>query len=145
MNSRRQLQCTAGAASHRGMTLVELAIVLAVVAILMSLAIPAYTQQSLRVHRSEAIQSLLKAAICQEQVLARTGTYDTSRCLTGAANGRYEISYTAANSQSLQYTATATPLGPQSSDICGALSLDQSGRRTVGEAGISATKCWNGR
>lgn len=129
-----------------GMTLIELVIVVTVVAILMATAVPAYTSYSLRVHRNEAIRLLLQASICQEQLRARTGNYDTSQCIpTSNEYGRYEISYTAPGSRSLSFTATANPQGAQLADDCGSLSLDQSGARRIGAQGISATKCWNGR
>lgn len=129
----------------QGMTLIELVIVVTLVAILMSLAIPAYTHHSLRVHRSEAIRLLLQASICQEHVYASSGNYDTSRCTPNSDFNRYQLGYQSENTQSQSYTATATPTGAQTEDACGSLSLDQSGLRNISAAGVSVSKCWNGR
>lgn len=137
--------CGVGNSSTAGMTLIELMIVLTVVAILMAIAVPSYTRHSLRVHRSEAIQLLLQAAICQEHILARTGSYDTSQCMPASTQQRYDFSYAAGNSRSLGYTAIATPLGSQLKDACGSMLLDHSGSRRVAATGVSASKCWSGR
>jgi len=129
-----------------GMTLIELIIVVSIVAILMAIAVPAYTSHSLRVHRSEAIRLLLQASICQQHVHARTGTYDTSQCIpTSNEMQRYVLTYAASNTRSQSYTAVANPQGPQLQDMCGSMLLDQSGTRRIGTTGISASKCWSGR
>lgn len=128
-----------------GMTLIELVIVMAVVAILMALAVPAYTQHSLRVHRSEAIRLLLQASICQERVYAGSGSYDTGQCVPNSEHNRYQLTYQTVNSQAQSYTAVATPVGVQTNDVCGSLQLDQSGLRGISAATVSVSKCWNGR
>ncbi len=145
MSMKTKCSLTAGDSNTSGMTLIELMIVVTVVAILMALAVPSYTKQSLRVHRSEAIQLLLQASICQERTLARTGSYDTSQCMPASTQQRYGFSYAAGNAESLSFTAIATPLGSQLGDECGSMLLDQSGARRVGATGVSASKCWSGR
>jgi len=129
----------------RGMTLIELAIVIAVLGLLMALAIPTYSHYMLRVHRTEAIRMLLQAAMCQERVYASRGVYDTSQCRPGSAQQRYRISYTPSDSQERNYVAMATPRGAQMEDPCGRLSLDQNGARGISASNISVAKCWNGR
>lgn len=132
-------------ADCRGMTLIELIIVLSIIAILMTLAVPAYTSHSLRVHRSEAIRLLLQTSICQEHVYASTGSYDTHLCMPASEFNRYQLAYQPANSQSQSYMVIATPIGAQTNDACGSLSLNQSGFRGISVAGMSVSKCWNGR
>jgi len=129
----------------RGMTLIELLIVLAVVAILLTLALPGYSSHMLRVHRTEAISMLLKASMCQERIYAGHGRYDTNRCMPDSEHQRYKIIYTPANTQQQSYIALARPLGPQLADPCGSLLVDQNGARTISGTDISAAKCWNGR
>lgn len=129
----------------RGMTLIELTIVVAIVGILFTMAVPSYRSYTLRVHRSEAIRMLLQASMCQERINASRGTYDTSRCKPVSDQNRYQISYHSADSVGRTYVAMATPTGTQLDDPCGSLLLDQSGSRSISESNVSAVKCWNGR
>ncbi len=128
-----------------GFSLIELMIVVAVMAILLTIAMPGYQTYMLRVHRTEAIGMLLQASMCQERIYATIGTYDTTRCQPDTAETRYEIDYTPADSQGRAYIAMATPTGAQLEDTCGSLSLDQNGARAISTPDVSVTKCWNGR
>ena len=128
-----------------GFTLVEIVIVLAIVAILVTLALPAYRSQVLRVHRSGAVNLLLQAAVCQERVYTRLGSYDTGVCLKENRQEHYQLSYRPANTRGQYFTAVATPLGAQKRDTCGSLLLDQNGNRGIGAAGVDIAQCWNGR
>ena len=129
----------------QGMTLIELVIVLAVVAILVAIAVPSYSKHMLRVHRSEAIRILLQASMCQERIYAGSGNYDTNQCHPISEYDQYQVSYTPANSQSGIYLAMATPLGAQLADACGQLSIDQNGARNISGVSVSSMKCWAGR
>lgn len=129
----------------RGMTLIELVIVVAIVGILMTLAVPSYRSYTLRVHRTEAIRMLLQASMCQERLAASRGSYDTRLCRPVSAQHRYEITYSVPDSQGHAYVAMAVPNGAQLADPCGSLLLDQSGNRRISAANVSVTKCWNGR
>lgn len=130
--------------SH-GMTLIELIIVMAVMGILLSLAVPSYQGYMLRVHRTEAIRMLLQASMCQQRVYAGRGSYDTNQCHPGSEHKRYEVSYNPPDTQGRTYIAMAIPKGAQLADACGSLSLDQSGARSISAGNISVMKCWNGR
>jgi len=129
----------------RGMTLIELVIVVAIVAILLTLAVPSYRSYTLRVHRSEAIRMLMQASMCQERVHARHGSYDTGQCHTVSEQQRYRLSYTTTNAQGQSYVVVAAPKGGQLEDPCGTLSLDQNGAKSISAVSISVMKCWNGR
>jgi len=129
----------------RGMTLIELVMVVAIVGILMTVAVPSYRSYTLRVHRTEAIRMLLQASMCQERLAASRGSYDTSECRPVSAQHRYEITYSAPDSQGPAYVAMAVPNGAQLADPCGSLILDQSGNRRISASNASVTKCWNGR
>ena len=128
-----------------GMTLIELVIVVAIVAILLTLAVPSYRSYTLRVHRSEAIRMLLQASICQERVHARLGSYDTGQCRTTSGQQRYKLSYRQPSTSGPNYMVVATPVGSQRSDPCGKLWLDQNGQKGISNADSSVMKCWNGR
>ena len=127
------------------MTLIELVIVVAVVGILLTTAIPSYRDYSIRVHRNEAIRMLLQASMCQERLNANHGKYDTSQCRPASEQQRYQMTYNTPDPQGRTYTAIAIPLGPQLADPCGSLILDQSGSRAISAANVDAVKCWSGR
>jgi type IV pilus assembly protein PilE len=129
----------------RGVTLIELVIVVALVSILMSTAIPSYKGYMLRVHRTEAIRLLLQAAMCQQRLRAEAGSYDTTRCTPASASGRYLIMYESPDSQAERFLAMAIPQGGQLEDPCGSLSLDQNGAQGISEASASKNRCWSGR
>jgi len=129
----------------RGMTLIELVIVVAIVGIMTTIAVPSYRSYTLRVHRTEAIRMLLQASMCQERLAASRGSYDTSECRPVSAQHRYEITYSAPDTQGHTYIAMAIPNGAQLADPCGSLIIDQSGNRRISAPDASVTKCWNGR
>jgi type IV pilus assembly protein PilE len=131
--------------SADGMTLIELMIVVTVVGILLVSAAPSYRQYLLRVHRTEAIRMLLLASMCQERISASQGSYDTGRCRPGLEQQRYQLEFLPENTQGKTYVAMAVPQGAQRTDLCGSLSLDQSGARQITGTNISKIKCWNGR
>jgi type IV pilus assembly protein PilE len=130
---------------HRGVTLIELLIVVTVMSILLALAVPGYSNYVLRVNRTEAIRLLLQAAMCQERVNASRGSYDTSLCLPTSSQQRYRISYQSPDTKGSTYAVKATPTGAQLAERCGSLFLEQDGTRGVSSKAISVTKCWNGR
>lgn len=128
--------------TNRGFTLLELVTVLAVLAILLTMAVPTYQKYLLRVHRTEAVSALLQVASCQEIVFASQGQYDTTRCAPSELEHysiRLEPAETAASSA---FVAWADPAGAQTADPCGSLGLDQTGLRQVSGNEIDAGKCW---
>ncbi len=132
---------------HKGITLVELMIVIGVVAILVSLAVPSYRGFVLRSNRSEAINEVLDLAACQERIYIKLNQYDTDRCEASAlsTNGLYQLGMTTSNANQ-NYTITATPQGSQTSDTCGNLTLTDQGVRNVSVTSDTAkiATCWKG-
>ena len=61
--------------SGRGFTLIELLVALAILAIVSAVAIPIYTQYSIRTYRTEAQSDLLSCAQGMERAASRTFTY----------------------------------------------------------------------
>lgn len=131
--------------STRGVTLIELVIVVAVIGILLSTAVPSYQGYILRVHRSEAIRLLLQASMCQQRVWATQGHYDTSRCLPATGPQRYQLSYDPPGTQGASFLVMATPQGAQRVDACGSLTMDQNGNRGISATETGVVKCWHGR
>ncbi len=128
-----------------GMTLIELVIVMAVMGILLTLAVPSYQSYMLRVHRTEAIRMLLQASMCQQRIYAGHGNYDTNQCRSSSEYQRYQVTYQPAGTQGRTFIAMATPIGAQLADACGSLLLDQNGARSISGTKSSIIKCWNGR
>jgi type IV pilus assembly protein PilE len=80
---------------HSGFTLIELMIVLVVVAILASFAIPSYLSQVRKSRRSDATSALGDVQLRQERYRAENPTYGTLAQLNAAStttNGYYTVS-----------------------------------------------------
>ena len=128
-----------------GFSLLELVIVLAVISVLLTLAIPSYQRYTQRVHRAEAIRMILAVADCQERVRASSGFYDTSSCGEGFDSDSHQLRIEPLdNMASLEYTIVAQ-LRQGRDDDCGNLSLDQAGTRGISGDQATVNKCWGGR
>jgi type IV pilus assembly protein PilE len=129
-----------------GWSFIEVMAAMAIIAILLAIAVPSYRQYMQRGHRAEAVNTLLQAAGCQERIRAATGYYDTTRCISQPPGGRYRITLEPEGvTASLVFEAIATPARPTAQDRCGELSIDQSGRRSIGGAAPGLGDCWGGR
>jgi len=133
---------------HRcGFTLLELLIVCALIATMLAFAIPSYQSYLQRVYRTTALEVLLAAAACEERIHAQDFSYDTNRCLPAPTEGDayafgFEPGQTAKASG---YVVIASPVGPQSADPCGSLTLNQDGTRSISGPAERLRKCWEGR
>jgi len=141
--------------NDRGMTLIELMIVVVVVAILASIALPSYRQYVLRSHRVEAKSALLNVAAAQEKFYLQNNTYtenisdappdglgitdfdaDTDGVQT--ENGWYTISIDE-GADAETFTVRAVAIGDQEADTdCAAYSLNATGLKTA-----TKDKCWD--
>lgn len=127
----------------RGFTLIELLVALAILAIVSAIAVPIYTQYSIRTFRADAQKDLLACGQGLERLASQTFSYaghvDTDAdgigdadigavsaniCRTTSQN--YAVAVTAANANT--FTLRATPTGGPVIDD-GALEVDASGAR----------------
>lgn len=132
----------------RGITLVELLVVVMVVGILAAISIPAYRQYSIRVKRTDAKTQLLATAQQMERCFTRDLTY--VGCVTFPINIPLEASGTAITYQianpgaaltANSFLLTATRQNGQTRDTaCGDFTLNERGVRGV-TAGTPAD-CW---
>lgn len=130
---------SASSPSQEGFSLVELAAVVSIVAILTSVAYPSYREQVVRTYRSEAQQCLVDLANRQEQYLMDARAYgslsDLGTPLPSRVADHYDVAVAPDNTTTPpSFVITAAPRSgsPQEGDWT--LRLDNLGRKTPQEA-----------
>ena len=140
--------------NHKGFTLVELMIVVAIVGILAAIAYPSYQEQVRKSRRADCAGELTLLANAMERFFTLNGTY-TGASVTGAnpifpdecpidgGTASYDFDVNVTN-LGLGYTVTAAPKGPQAGDKCGTLTLTHTGDQDVSGAtgGMTKAECW---
>lgn len=122
----------------RGFSLIELMIAIAIIAILASVAVPAYQNSMRKSKRSDGAAALLKIEALQGRYLYDKGTYTTDLSKLGYASasnisspeGHYKISVAAATAAcpiSSCFKLQATPQNDQAKD--GLLELSSNGMK----------------
>ena len=111
---------SAGHGCERGFTLIEVMIVVAIVAILATIALPSYQESVRKSRRADAVLALQRIQIEQEKFRAECPTYasnvaGTRTCnglgltlATSSSDGYYTLNLPAVVNATTQYTATAT-------------------------------------
>ncbi len=140
----------------RGVTLIELLIVIIVISILASIAIPGYRNYVQRAQRSDATATLLRIQAAQEKFYTQNNTYTANNAgappaglgIAGSQNGYYAIALAAGAGGLINaYTATVTPAAgsPQLDDVdCALFRIDSQGVRYAESSGGAdkTTTCW---
>lgn len=134
--------------AHKGFTLVELMIAVAIIGILAAIAYPSYSNYLMKGRRASAQAHLADIAQRQEQYLLDARAYAGS---LGALNMTtpddvstyYTITLVADNTAGAppSFTVTATPKAgtAQVNDQCGTLSINNTGSKI---ASTGAAGCW---
>ena len=128
-----------------GFTLIELMIVVLVVAILASIAVPMYSQHIRKAHRADAMQRIQQIALAQERFRAENPGYtdvwtdlggNPDTVLPQGIGAWYNWAVTRDNTVvPAVYTVTVTAQGDQTKDkasgtACTTLTLDSAGAKT---------------
>jgi type IV pilus assembly protein PilE len=137
-----------GPARMRGVTLIELMTVVAVLAIVSSIAVASYRRYLIRANRTDATGTLLRIQVAQEKFFLQNNVYTDDISKLGVASptpgGYYSVAVAAGSSGSLatSFTATATPLNRQLSQdtSCQTLTIDDKGQR--GSTPGATSLCW---
>ena len=130
--------------NRKGFSLIELMIVVGVVAILVALAIPSYSQYIRKANRGEAQQILVNWANNQEIWRSHNTSYaDQNSPLGLPLHDNYTFSI--ADVTGTTYTLTADPIGNQAKDkergkLCDPLTLNESNSKGPVYDGV--TYCW---
>ena len=140
---------------QRGVTLIELLIVVAIVGLLAAIAIPAYRRYVMRANRTDAKTALLATAQALERCYTNSTpyAYDSTQCTTAGsgvvfpvtvASGTYVISHSGARAAQT-FTIIATPQGTQATidTECAIFQVTQTGAQTVtGTLTATPDRCW---
>ena len=136
---------------QRGFSLIELMIALAIVAILLGVALPAYNNSVDRGRQGEAMSALLEGAQALERYYSANGRYtDTNGNLAAVfptqvpASGTayYTIAPVSGSVGANAFTLRATRAGTMAGDACGDFELAHTGRRQLSGNTRTVEQCW---
>ncbi len=143
---------------QRGVTLIELIIVMIIVGVLAAVAIPSYRNYVIRSQRADAKDALLALATAQEKFYLQCNTYAADiagapDCAAGelqgtdvSKNGWYDLDIpTPMSTTTYTVTATAAAGGNQFQDeACRTFRVTDRGIRTAANSGNAdnTAECW---
>jgi type IV pilus assembly protein PilE len=131
---------------HKGFTLIELMMVVAVIGILAAIAFPSYQDSLRKGRRADAKAALLDLAQFTERSYTQNNTYSgiTLPYNQTPRNGTayYALALASATTSTVSLTATPIVGSPQASDACGTFSINEAGTKGASGA-LGVSQCWN--
>jgi type IV pilus assembly protein PilE len=136
--------------NQRGMTLMELLTVVAILGIIASIAVPSYRRYLVRAQRSEAKTVLLQLQAAQERYYLKANRYASSVTDLGltdlSPSGCYKLAVDAGANQGYLGRAIPTATCGQTADTdCSEFQIDSTGKRSAsgtGGAAAATPRCW---
>jgi len=125
---------------NQGFSLIELIVAIAIVGILVSFAVPKYTQFIEKQRRLDAHHLLLDNRSRLTRCFTFSGSYTDCRLRTESKQKHYSL-VTNVSATTWTLTATPTPNSKQENDTdCSGFSLNNLGERSA--TGDAANQCW---
>jgi type IV pilus assembly protein PilE len=134
----------------KGMTLIELMVVVVIIGILAGIAYPSYRQTVIRANRTEAKTILMQVAQGLEKCYTRHNAYNSPNC--NLQKGKMDADFSTTNYAiaapiltPTTYVLQATPRAGQAGDAtCGVLAINELGERRerTDQVIVPANRCW---
>jgi len=149
MHSHRSAGCRRiGSRAERGVTLIELMLVVVILGIILAVAIPSYMDQTSKVRRQDGRELLLNMAQMLERCYTTHGSFNDANCNASlpadSQDGFYRIPASGTSGVDVSansFDLVAVPQGGHAGDDCGNLTLSSTGARgRTGSADMD--NCW---
>lgn len=126
------------ATNHKGFTLIELMVVIAILGILLAIAVPNYTKYVRESRRAQAQSEMLQMRIGMEKWRANNSTYSSTVSDSGFTGTNDYYTYTITDASGSAYTINAAAIAGKSQvndktgsgTSCTPMTLDQNGAKT---------------
>jgi type IV pilus assembly protein PilE len=129
-----------------GFTLIEMMMVVVIIGILASIAIPNYQSQMIKTRRNDARIGLVETAQKFERCFAQFGSYNHAGCtVTAPTLDHYTVSVITRTATAYSLSAVVVAGGPQAADTnCAKLTYDNTGLQSAKNSDDedSAINCW---
>lgn len=147
-----QIKRQPGAQNGAGFTLLELMIVVAIVGILAAIAFPSYQEHVRKTRRADAQAALMELSQFMERHYTANGKYLTAtnaaptlpftEAPKDGATKYYDLRFPTGTAPTANaYTLEAVPKGAMTGDVCGTLTLTNTGAKSQASGQTQAT-CW---